>query len=455
MVRVCENRPRIPADEFLAGVRRTLISTHLRFAAGVCLLSTGLLIGSAGGGIAAADTESSGSSAQSESADSAGSPSQAASPASGSLASGPVASAGPTFQQTLRENIQRVVTNTLGSLSKPGHEAGLPKPPVTKPETTDVEEDKKDVTTGVTTSVALDSDDVASNSKMGSDSNAVEPKPNVTASVPRGLPAAFDRAEAVSKVIDPVANAVVTVAAVAQAVPGVLAALPTSTTPIADVIASLQTMLTMVGDAVIPLATQLPSDLFTLLVVPGDAPAATGVLGRSYAAGSFTTVVAPAPRPPLPPAALPTPDLSGGPLLGDGAAPVTVADIEIAALSRDFSVSGAETLAPESASPTGVMSFLEHTIKAILVPASLSALAALALPGVAGLLIACGAGMRIGYRQAKAAMTARKSGIARFAGTGPLGVVRSGSLIALRRPRASRGAHSKPSRPLRLADQVA
>jgi hypothetical protein len=435
----------------------------LRFAAGVCLLSTGLLIGSAGGGIAAADDDSSGSSAQSQSADNPGSPSQATSPASGSLASGPVASAAPTLQTTLRETIQRVVTNTLGSLAKPGHQAGPPKPPVTEAETTGAEEvtdtkaDTKasDLTTGETISVASKSDDVASNSKVGSDSNAVEPKPNVKASVPSALPAAFDRAEAVSKVIQPVANAMVTVAAVAQSIPGVLAALPTSTTPLADVIASLQTMLTAVGDAVIPLATQLPSDLFTLLVVPGDAPAATGVVGRSRALGSFTTVVAPAPRSPLPPPALPIPDLSGAPMLGNGAPPLTVADIEIAALSRDFSVSGAEALAPESASPTGVMSFLEHTIKAILVPASLSALAALALPGVAGLLIACAAGMRVGYRQAKAAMTARKSGIARFAGTGPLGVVRSGSLIALRRPRASRGAHSKPPRPLRLADQVA
>ena len=429
----------------------------MRFAAGVCLLSTGLFIGSAGGGIAAADEDSSGSSASSQSADSAGTgtPSQATSPASSSPASGPAASAVPAFQTTLRETIQRVVTNALGSLAKPGHQAGLPKPPVTKPETTDVEEDTKGsgLSTAVTTSVEPKSDDVASSAKVGSDSNGVQPKPNVTTSVPK-LPAAFDRAEAVSKVIEPVANAVVTVATVAQSVPGLLAALPTSTTPITDVITSLQTMLTMVGDAVIPLATQLPSDLFSLLVVPGDAPAATGVVGRSYSSGSFATVVAPAPRPPLPPAAQPIADLPDVPMLGNGAAPVTVADIETAALSHDFSLSGAETLAPESASPTGVMSFLEHTINAILVPASLSALAALALPGVAGLLIACAAGMRLGYRQAKAAMTARKSGIARFAGTGPLGVVRSGSLIALRRPRVSRGAHSKPSRP-RGFEQVA
>ncbi|MGX9791665.1 hypothetical protein [Mycobacterium sp. MMS18-G62] len=316
---------------------------------------------------------------------------------------------------------------------------------MTKPETTEVEDVKKEAEkpADVSTEAASTSDVVASTSKLGSDSKTVEQKANVSASVPTIPPPPLDRTAAASKVAEPIANAVVTVVMVAQSVPGVLAGLPTSPTPVADVIASLQTMLTTVGDAFVPLVTQLPSDLFNLLAASGDAPAATGVLGRSHALGSFTTVVAPGPPDPMPPAALPTPDRWSMPSLGDGAAPVKVLDVETAALSRDFAISGAETLAPESASPTGVKSFLEHTIDAILVPASLSALAALALPGLAALVIACAAGMRVGYRQAKAAMAARSSGIARFAGTGPLGVVRTGSMIALRRPRPSRGAHSR------------
>ena len=40
-------------------------------------------------------------------------------------------------------------------------------------------------------------------------------------------------------------------------------------------------------------------------------------------------------------------------------------------------------------------------------------------------------GVRIGYRQAKANFVLQASGISRFAGPGPLGVVRSGSFIAL------------------------
>jgi hypothetical protein len=427
------------------------ISTHLRFAASVCVLSTGLLLGSAGGGIAAADTDSdsSGSNTQSQSADGPGQ--DTASSASGSAAN--VGDNLPKILQTTAQN----VTSALGSLAKPGQQqSGLPKGPVTKPEATDVEDEKKDsaLTTGVSTENQSDTKEVKSDLKSGSDSNSVAPQTKTAASVPNIPPAAWNRLQAVSKVVEPVANLVVTVATVAQSVPGMLAALPASPTPIADVIASLQYMLTTVGDAVVPLATQLPSNLFSLLVVLGDTSAPTGVLGHSNTAGSFVTVVVPAPVPPSPPALL-VPGLSVMPSLGSIAAPMTQREVEMTALSHDFSISGATALAPESTSPTNAMSFLEHTISAVLVPASLSALAALALPGIAGLLIACGAGMRVGYRQAKAAMAARTSGIARFAGSGPLGIVRSGSLIALRRTRVSRGVRPKPQRAARHLKQVA
>ena len=70
-------------------------------------------------------------------------------------------------------------------------------------------------------------------------------------------------------------------------------------------------------------------------------------------------------------------------------------------------------------------------------PLSLAALAALALPGVGGLVILTGAGVRVGYRQAKAGFVVRTAGVARFAGPGavPLGVIRTGSLVVVR-PRA-------------------
>src|SRR4029078_5332485 len=128
------------------------------------------------------------------------------------------------------------------------------------------------------------------------------------------------------------------------------------------------------------------------------------------------------------------------PLLGDVTAPATLGGIATAGLSARLSLSGTAPLATEVAAPTGALSFLEHAVRAVLAPASLTALAAFALPGIGGLLIICAAGMRVGYRQAKAALAARSTGIARFTHQGPLGVVRSGSLVALhkRAPRASR-----------------
>jgi hypothetical protein len=69
---------------------------------------------------------------------------------------------------------------------------------------------------------------------------------------------------------------------------------------------------------------------------------------------------------------------------------------------------------------------------ALIITASLSALVAAALPGIAAFLLPTLAGMGFGYRQARAGLKVRASGIARFAGSGPVGIVRSGSQISLR-----------------------
>ena len=86
--------------------------------------------------------------------------------------------------------------------------------------------------------------------------------------------------------------------------------------------------------------------------------------------------------------------------------------------------------------PDEVRSVIQHTVDAFLAPLSLVILAAMASPGVAGLLLLSAAGMFVGYRQARAASMLRAVGIARFVKSGPLGVVRSGSLVAVH-PRTS------------------
>jgi hypothetical protein len=86
---------------------------------------------------------------------------------------------------------------------------------------------------------------------------------------------------------------------------------------------------------------------------------------------------------------------------------------------------------PEAALPEGLQTFL-HTYGGIIVAVSLSAMFAAALPGLIGLVIPVAAGMSIGYRQAKAGRALRTTGIAHLAPSAPIGVVRSGTLIALR-----------------------
>ena len=127
----------------------------------------------------------------------------------------------------------------------------------------------------------------------------------------------------------------------------------------------------------------------------------------------------------------------GVPSTGNVAGHPTLVGVATTGVSEELTVSEVAPVVPEAVVPTGVLSSLKHTISAVLGPASLAALAAAGLPGIGGLLIISAAGMVVGYRQAKAAATLRAVGIARFARLGPLGVVRSGSLVAVR-PRASR-----------------
>jgi hypothetical protein len=192
----------------------------------------------------------------------------------------------------------------------------------------------------------------------------------------------------------------------------------------------IQEMLTSVTNAVVTLA-QLSSDLYSLLSVP-TATATTTVRGGVNRDANAPVLAARASQsleaPPI--------FLAGGMALPANIAPLDAfGDIATTGLSNELPTSGIASPAQDVIVQSGLGSFLEHTVRALFVPASLSALAALALPGVGGLLIICALGVRIGYRQAKALLEVRRAGIASFAGPGPLGVVRSGSLIALR-PRA-------------------
>ncbi|WP_083409708.1 hypothetical protein [Mycolicibacterium rutilum] len=281
--------------------------------------------------------------------------------------------------------------------------------------------------------------------------------------VPAAIPSAVTPpVNPVWKAISPVTNAFSTVGNVMNSVPGTLAELRTSTTPVRDAIASVQEMLTTVAGAMMPLA-QVPGDLYALLGVP--VPPNQPLIG---AGGSFDAVKVKAP-----PAGAPlfgpnaaqvevAPPVDSGPLFGTLAPRPSLGEVASADLTKPLSVSGTVPLKMDP--PRTAQSIFQHVIEAVLVPASLTALAAVALPGVGALLIVAAAGVRLGYRQAKAALTMRASGIARFAGPGPLGVVRSGSLIKLRQrargPRTTRAVcpEAQPARtaePVRTLERIA
>ena len=247
-------------------------------------------------------------------------------------------------------------------------------------------------------------------------------------------------------VVKPVTHAIATVAGAALAVPGVIVSLPSSETPVVDVITAVENILISVNDAVVPLA-QIPTHLYSLLVVAGMASTPVATVGNSFGVG----LIAPAPADrrccwsacSLSPVAH------------------AIARYQPAGLGRACQgrapTSTTAPIAAESVLPTTALSLLENTVKAVLAPVSLSALAAFALPGVGGLLIICAAGMRFGYRQAKAALAVRTTGISRFARQGPLGVVRSGSLVAvhLRHPRTLRVIRPERPRAAPLLEEAA
>ena len=207
--------------------------------------------------------------------------------------------------------------------------------------------------------------------------------------------------------------------------------------PVPQVVAWVQSMLTSVFGAFIPL-TQLQSDLYSFLMgladgVPIDKRSEdTGGAGRSAVANAS---VASQLRLVLLLAGVRVP---GVPEAGSAEA-ATLGRVAASILTVTSELARAPWL-PGMASPTpndnplamGLRSFVPQTVSDIPRAASMWALAAVALSGLGGLVIVTLAGVRIGYRQAKAAVELRTTAIARFAGSGPIGIVQSGSMVLIR-----------------------
>lgn len=104
-------------------------------------------------------------------------------------------------------------------------------------------------------------------------------------------------------------------------------------------------------------------------------------------------------------------------------------------LSAPFGLEVSPPQATIPASSGNPLANLPHQIAQALRDAlrtlSLAELALAALPGLAGLLVFFATGVKMGHRQAKFGFAMEMTGIMRFAPTGPLGIVRTGSFVAV------------------------
>lgn len=443
----CENNS---ATRFVR-TEATILTPYLRTGAGICVVAVGLLFG-AGGAVAGAESDSDNSSGASQSAgDSGQGASTSTGVAGGEAEKSTVSTAGDDtgIDATTREGESETA---LDSASETALENELE---VTIPDTGAVDTETT-VGTPVPTVPAATDASAESNSSPGSGSATPAPAPQDV------LPPA-EPVNPLTSALQPVSDALTARAGIINSAPGTLRALQTSPTPITDAIASVRTKVTTVIGTVGPLL-QVPSNLYALLGVP-PTTVPPPLIGAGPAPVGFAMPAAPVPDARLfgPVASLApvfAPPLDDAPLFGTiTPEPATFGrdTVAPAAMSAPLTVSG--TVPVTVGTTKTARSLFEHVIESVLVPASLTALAAIALLGIGGLLIVAVAGVRLGYRQAKARLVLRASAIARFAQPGPIGVVQTGSIVALRQrargPRTTRAVCPEAARQARKLEPVA
>jgi hypothetical protein len=416
------------------GQGQIVVLSYLRFTAGVCVLAVSLLIGSAG--VAVADVDSGNSAARG---------------GHGSNTSGQQPSAGAN-----KPKDEPGGTDTKdGSLGSSGHSGQQPSTGAKQPKdktggtnTKDETKDHSDLAAAVPDPVAAVPNEVAPVPDVVAPvSDAVAPVPNVVGPV-------TNVSALVQDIFPPVGGTVVPLTQLPSDLYSVL--LGIAGAPGFDVRAFVQGMLNSVGGAVVLLA-QLPSDLFSFLLgivgVQSVVGEVAGIHGPGLSAAAGASVAS---RWSL---GLPLAGISGPPVAGVSVLPMTseatrVATPDVIALGRASAASEMARPAPDAAFPIRAGSSFPHVVGEILLTVSLWALAAAALPGVGGLGFITLAGVRVGYRQAKAGGALRTTGIAHFARPGPLGIVRSGSLVVVR-PRALRVVRPRALTAEHLLDKVA
>jgi hypothetical protein len=376
-----------------------VVRWRLRFAAGVCVLAGGLLMG--GGALAVADPGLGGSAPNGDDG------------TNDSVQGGPTAGGRVgNVIDTVRQTIQGVTgtpgsaaqpgrqpstgpTSTLGSGRQPGQQpstgATSPKTPAGGTDTEDQEHAglvpaHPNPVAAVPNVVAPVTDVLAPNT------NAVAPATDVLPPVTDVLAPITNAVAPATDVLPPVTEVLAPITDVVAPVTDVLAPVTNVVAPITDLVAPGQYMPTSVAGAVVPL-TQPLSDLSSiLLAIAGVAPVEAGS-GGSHGPGVAAAAVASGSSPV--PLVLPSDAVSGVPVAGTA---TRVAPLDVILLGRVSALSGMAPQAPNGAFPMGAESFFPHVVfDELLLITSLWALAAVALPGIGGLVILTVVGVRIQF----------------------------------------------------------
>ena len=273
--------------------------------------------------------------------------------------------------------------------------------------------------------------------------NLATPASKLITAIPGLVAPGTNAVASVPSLIAPVAEAVASVPGLPQPVRYIVIASPDLVAPVTDLIAMVPTLIASGSVAALALAedvmvaaavplTQLQSHLLSYYTPPVARAVPNGSLG--LLAGPTPAVNSGHALLQQSPAVVPAAPRVGPSGAGAGIAALMGYATPLAGDSPQLAA------APADASPTDWPGQVARIASGVIIVASLWALALAAFPGLGGLALSTSAGVRLGYRQAKAGAGLQMGNLARFARPGPtgiarpgpIGIVRSGSVVEIR-----------------------
>jgi hypothetical protein len=363
-----------------------VIQSRLRLAAGVCVLAAGLLMSEAA--VAVAVPGLGGGDGTDTSGD------------GGSTSGGPVGSITDTVTDTVKSTVQGVTSTVQGVMSTPGSNTQPGQQPSAGPTSTlgSGRQPGQRPSPGATSLTPRAGQTVtefpangglvpAHTNPIAAAPNVVPPGTGVVASITELVPPVTNVITPATDVAPPVTNVIAPVIDVVTPVTEVVAPVIDVVTPVTDVIAPGQDILTSVLDAFVP-PMQSPSDLSSFLLgIAGMAPAKDGLAG-AHNPGVAASTESPVPLGPS------IAGITDVPVAGNATRVIT---LDVITLSRVSALSGMPPAAPNAVFPMGEESSYAGVLAELLLIASLWTMAAIALPGIGGIVVLTAIGVRIGY----------------------------------------------------------